>query len=88
MASAPSSSKSSKTSKKPPKCDAPPAPEPEPPHGTDSEAYRTWAAEHATDKEFAALYATRKAKILLHAPRPHRPTEAEDHPFMLRLLNL
>lgn len=38
-------------------------PEPEPPHGTDSDDYRAWAYLHADDATFRALYATRAEKI-------------------------
>lgn len=64
-------------------------PSPEPPHGTDCEAYRLWAAEHADDETFAQLYAPRKERILHpRKRRTPRPSESPDSPFMKRLSRL
>lgn len=62
-----------------------PPPEPEPPHGTDSDSYRAWATAHASDDLFRELYAPRAAKIR----RKHiAGTRFAEESFLARLLHL
>ena len=84
-----SSSKSSDSSTpRKTKKNAPPPPEAEPPHGTDCEAYRAWAAEHAAHSLFKELYGPRKDEILARDPLHWRETEQPGHPFIARLKKL
>jgi hypothetical protein len=62
-----------------------PPPEPEPPHGTDSDAYRAWAVDHAPDDLFRSLYGPRAARIRdKHSRGIRHSAEA----FLLRLAHL